>query len=170
MAGPGCSVLLEFIPDLSLIYAIIDNIAGKRQGNDFSINTHSVFPDTSQQKSFSVELSEITPDYHGYSQEEITQIKTTTGFKPKFDVSLYAMSNDNESHKILGMLCFKIAEATNGIIDFGGQLNNLPKTLPNGKLFSIPYHTTVNDVAQYHIGDAEFLKFWLSQENFRLVK
>ncbi len=170
MAGPVCSVLLEYIPDVTLIYTLIDLIAENRQGNDFSINTQLVFPDTLQQKSFGVELSEITPDYYEYSQDEIAQIKAITGFDPKFDVSLYAMSNDNESHKILGMLCLKIAEATNGIIDFGGQLNNLPKTLPNGKLFSIPYHTAVNDVAQYHIGDAEFLKFWLSQENFRLVK
>ena len=34
-----------------------------------------------------------------------------------------AMTNDFESHKLLGILALKIAENFNGIIDFGGKLN-----------------------------------------------
>lgn len=172
MAGPTASVLLNILPSdelITSIYNIIDTFSYNRENNDFYIPESLVSSTNTELKSFGVEMHLITPDYYEYSEKELNEIKSTIKIEPKFDIRLYAMSNDIESHEILGFLCLKIAETANGIIDFGGLLEiKLP--INSGNLYTISYELASGGIGYYNICDTKFMKYWLEHEKFRMVK
>lgn len=170
MAGPTASVLLNMsLSDelISNIYAIIDSYSGDREKNDFYISGNLVSATNTKLWPFGVEIREITTDYY-YSAKDLSEISTILNFEPKTDIVLMAMCNGIESHNILWLLCLKIAEASNGIVDFGGKLDTATQTI-KGSLHSIPHETDNGYSTMTNIGDVEFLKYWLEHEDFRMI-
>ncbi len=133
-----------------------------------------------------------------YSEEEILMINNCVGFNAKFDLGFYAMCNREIDHKILGELTLYIAEKFDGLIDFGGAIfpyQSLPNKMKEGmwlweqanwtdikpyfdemvgkiggKIFTIEYETGNNRNWVYHLCDAEFMRNWLQNKNFGMIK
>jgi Family of unknown function (DUF6368) len=173
MAGPTSSVLLRITPDsstIALVYKVIDDLATKRTDDDFHINSTLASSDKEELRPFGVELNSITSDYYNYSESELKLIEEKFKFYPKYDIGLYAMCNDIADHKILGQLTLKIAEAVDGIIEFGGRLNENKIKHVKGKICGIDYETASGRIAQHHVSDIEFMRNWLVDKNFYMIK
>ncbi len=84
-------------------------------------------------------------------------------------VAFAAMCKDREDHKILADLCLLVAIEFSGLVDFGGQLTGVGSSAP-GNLWAIPYETHWGGFAIINIGDVEFLRWWSTQTNFRMIK
>ncbi|HRG07477.1 MAG TPA: DUF6368 family protein [Cyclobacteriaceae bacterium] len=173
MAGPTSSVLLRIAPDsstIALVYKVIDDLATKRTNNDFYINSTLASFGKDGLRPFGVELNSITNDYYNYSESELKLIEDKFKFYPKYDIGLYAMCNDIVDHKILGQLTLKIAEAVDGIIEFGGRLDGKKIKNVNGKICEIDYETAIGRIAQHHVSDIEFMRNWLLDKSFYMIK
>lgn len=62
-----------------------------------------------------------------------------------------------------------LAEKFNGLINFGGHIINQPNNL-NGKIWEIPYETSGGMTAVYNVADVDFMKDWLDNRNFKMIK
>ena len=175
MAGPTSSVLLETIPTKWIweeIENVILNISDEVEGNDFWVtSTESINGSIKniQGRPFGIEKNKIDSGYYNYSEEEILKIKDEVGINPKFDLVFYAMCNREVDHKILGELTLYIAEKFDGLINFCGQISMQSDEMI-GKTWEIPYKTSTGMTAVYHIADVDFMKGWLCDKNFRMIK
>jgi hypothetical protein len=173
MAGPTSSILLRVNPDSSIIaltYKVIDDLATERTDNDFYISPLFASTDERDLRPFGLELNNITNEYYEHSETELKSIEAKFNFYPKYDIGLFAMCNDIADHKILGQLTLKIAEAVDGIIDFGGRLDDEKIKKVTGKIYEIDYETANGQILQYHISDIEFMRNWLADKNFYMIK
>lgn len=173
MAGQTSSVLLRAHLDnsnIALIYKIIDDLFTKRTDNDFYINSTLVLSDKSELRLFGVDLNTITNEYNEYSETELKSIETKFKFYPKYDIGLYAMCNDIADHKILGQLTLKIAEAVDGIIDYGGRLEEKKIKKVTGEIYLVDYEAANGQIAQFHVADMEFMRNWLLDKFFYMIK
>lgn len=173
MAGPTSSVLLSINPEssiIAMIYNIIDELAIERTDNDFYINSSVVSSDLDHLRPFGVELNSITNEYHNYTETELKLIEDKFQFYPKYDIGFFAMCNDIVDHKILGQLTLKIAEAFDGIIAFDGKLDKKKIRNTNGKICEIDYETANERIEQHHVADIEFMRNWLLDKNFYMIK
>ena len=173
MAGPTCSVLLRAnagVSTLALAYEVIDSIAIERNDNSFYVRSTQVSPGNGELRPFGVELSSITTEYDEHSADELISIQEKFKFSPNHQIALFAMCNQREDHMILAQLTVKIAEAVNGIIDFGGLLFNQKGELTIGKVYEINYQTANGKNLQYHVGDIEFLRNWIFDKDFHMIK
>ena len=173
MAGPASSVLLRIAPNsstIALIYKVIDDLASERTEHDFYINSTLASPDKEDLRPFGVELNPITNDYYNYSESELKSIEDKFKFYPKYDIGLYARCNDKADHKILGQLTLKIAEAVDGIIEFGGRLDGNKIKHVNGKICEIDCETANGRTVEHHVSDIEFMRNWLLDKNFYMIQ
>ena len=113
------------------------------------------------------------------------------GLCPDMGVTLCAMSNQPEDHRILGELALAVAERLGGIIDLCGLI--VPRKVPfedwhgaawsamqpeveaftaamPGKAVAIPYMTISEREWASHTVDAEFLRAWLCHPEFHMIK
>lgn len=131
-------------------------------------------------------LSTIGPEY----PEALTDVVESglprlLGWTPRAVVTVAAMCNDAEDHRLLGRLCLALCEATGGIVAFGGALpfgpdveglapsSPLRVTNPGGLagvLLVASYETVSGALATTHYGDASLLRAWLAQPTFHMIK
>lgn len=175
MAGPTSSILFDTIPSeqtLGEMKNVIQKISDKVDGNDFwVINTEIIHGTvkTAEGRPFGIEKHKIDLNYYEYTEDEILMIKDFVGFNAVFDLGIYAMCNREIDHKILGELTLYLAEKFNGLIDFGGHLTNQSDRM-KGKTWEIPYETSIGMTAVYNVADVDFMKDWLNNKNFRMIK
>lgn len=151
---------------------MLRNISDKVDGNDFwVINTESINGTVlvTEGRSFGIEKHKIDADYYEYTKEEILMIRDKVRFNPVFDLGIYAMSNREIDHKILGEITLYLAEKFNGLIDFGGNLSIRTANM-KGEVWEIPYETSVGMTEIYHVADVDFMKEWLNHQDFRMIK
>lgn len=181
MAGPTASVILpQAIGDelRADIESEIQRMSTRVEGEDFWLN-HRPF------------ILIMDPD-----EFQCPHIAKIVGWTPRADIGFAAMCNRDEDHRLLGEICLYFARKMNGLVDFGGALyppiigevNALWEKHSSGRgttwdewqpyfdemmkgmrgtLYTVP---TVERDWIYHVGDAEFLEFWLEHPNFRMVK
>ena len=157
MAGPTASVIVPQVLDertVLEIAGIIESTADRVDGRDFAVSGHPFI--WSHGEEYDGEFSEC--DY-----------STAVGWRPKDQILLIAMCNQPEDHVILADLCIKISEKIGGLIDFGGTLQ-LSGSETSGRLHRIGFDSSHGGTGYCHIGDIEFLKGWISQPEFRMVK
>ena len=80
-----------------------------------------------------------------------------------------AMCNRDIDHKILDELTLYIADKFDGLIDFGGQISVQSGEIM-GKTWEIPYETASGMTAFYNVADVDFMKDWIGNKNFRMIK
>ena len=157
MAGPTASVIVPKVLDereVLRIAGIIEETADRVDGRDFAVSGHPF--SWTQGEEYDGEFSEC--DY-----------STTLGWRTKDQIILIAMCNQSEDHAILADLCIKVSEQIGGLIDFGGILQ-LSDRAVSGCLHRIEFESSHGGTGYCHIGDIEFLKGWISQPEFRMVK
>ena len=200
MAGPTSSILLESIPDESTLIEIrrvIEKISNKVEQDDFWIASTKSIGGTVNAKGqpFGIEKKPVDLDY---SNEELSLICQHIGFKPKFDLGNYAMCNGAIDHRLLGELTCYFANKFGGVIDFGGAIfprQSLPEKFKkgmwlweeanwsdiqpyfdkmveniDGNIYTIEYETASRRNWVYHVCDVEFMKNWLKNSNFHMIK
>jgi len=145
-------------------------------------------------KPFGVHVNELVSEENVLALEEMESqaIIQGFGFLPEQEIQLDAYCNGPQDHRILGLLALAIAERFDGIIDFGGLL--FPPLTPNQKEFiweprwedaepfsrklidsmpgvaiAVPY-TTVSRTWVYHVADTTFMRAWLAQPHFHMIK
>ena len=116
--------------------------------------------------------------------------KRTFGLVPDEDITLAAMPNGSEDHRILGELAICVAERLGGIIDLGGlivlrerpfddmrgdpwfimqaKIEAVTASMP-GKAVACPYEARWGVWAS-HVVDTEFLRAWMHHPEFRMNK
>ncbi|BDS10902.1 DUF6368 family protein [Aureispira anguillae] len=197
MGGPTSSILLKAIPTKLVwneINSIVNNISKKVEGSSFWVK--STYPingkiiTTDENRPFYIESNEINTDY---SVNEISQISDLLNIKPRYCLDVGAMCSKTIDHQILGELTLFIADKFDGIIDFGGALspyyllpNHLSKEDVNwseikpyfetmakdikGKIYSINYKTSLDKDWVFHICDVDFMRSWLKNKHFYMIK
>lgn len=113
------------------------------------------------------------------------------GLCPDNGVTLIAMCNQPEDHRVLGELSLALAERLGGIIDMDGLI--VPRAVPYavwrdapwsavrpdveaftaampGKAVAIPYQTWGGEEWATHTVDTAFLRAWLRHPEFRMIK
>jgi Family of unknown function (DUF6368) len=195
MAGPTASVLLpcSAIADgklVTLMRALDKNSAAADSDlSDFQISDCTLIGggmlDTS--RPFGLSLQTVVEA----DRDRNPVFVKNFGFTPTVEIGVWAMCNDNIDHKVLGLLCAHLADTLNGIVDLGGAL--LPSGFsldlhspPNwsevsgdvqryvetmvGHAVAIPYETISGRMWATHFVDAQFLRSWLGNPEFRMIK
>lgn len=130
----------------------------------------------------------IEPENIGHDRDGLAEIQAAFGRIPCAAVGVCAMTNGPDAHRVLGELGLAIAERLDGVIDFDGLLllndgwhrhpsweeiqlaaSEYFAGLP-GKVVAIPYELENGRVWGWHVGDATFLRAWLSHPDFYLIK
>lgn len=175
MAGPTSSVLFDTVPSEMMKVEIantLHEISDSVKGDDFwvvstkSINgsVHKV-----EGRPFGLEWMPIDSENCHYTEEEFSYINEIVRFNPVYDLGIYAMSNREIDHLILGELSLFFAEKYNGVIDFGSEIN--PKNqIEEGNLWEIPYESVSGLISFYNLADADFMKAWIKEEDFHMIK
>ena len=121
------------------------------------------------------------------SPREVTEIDLAQllGWTPEDRVGIAAMCNDAEDHRLLARLSLNLAEEAGGIVDFDGALSIGPRidgaspAAPirisnpeglDGVLFATSYKTVRGSFATAHCGDVAFVRAWLADPRFHMVK
>lgn len=173
MAGPTSSILLENIPSELMwgkIEDIVQKISDKVDGSAFWVIDTGLINgkvSTTEGRPFTIKRHPIDTLY--YSEEEILMLKDYVGFNPVFGLVVSAMCNREIDHKILGELTLYLAEEFNGLINFGGHLITQTDKM-QGKMWEIPYETSGGMMAVYSIANVDFMRAWLNNKNFRMIK
>jgi len=148
MAGPCVSVYLPRKPSAAeelRVRGMIHAISSTVRGDDFWI----------AQRPFFVRF---------HDPEEDAAELMIGGWSPKGVVSYCAMCNDNLDHLFLGMLCHRTAQLLEGMIELGdvSALTRDPSVLTFDGARPVKGHG--------YIVRPEFLGYWMSHPEFRLVK
>jgi len=83
--------------------------------------------------------------------------------------------NQPQDHKLLAWLCIELAETFKGMIDLGGPLpisggENAGRGKIPGTVLAEFYFIDEGRVGISHIVSPEFLRFWLNQPQFHMIK
>lgn len=123
---------------------------------------------------------------------EKEQVIEATGYYPQQAISIYVGCNRPIHHRILGHLALFLAERYGGLIHLDGAITPPLQPGRNYKLKDYPWHTLeeIHDYVQslpgrvievlyevdmvrlwvYHIVDATFMRAWLKQSHFHMIK
>ncbi|MDX1486905.1 MAG: DUF6368 family protein [Acidiferrobacterales bacterium] len=148
MAGP-CSRI--FIPrkisssDESRVRSVIDSIASKVEGSDFWIAGRPFFVDFDE-------------------PEEDERDLVLDGWRPEGVVSFCAMCNDQCDHVFLAMLCYRTAELLEGLI----ALDDISTITRDPSVLTFDGRRPIKGYG--YIVHSQFLGYWMSHPDFRLVK
>jgi hypothetical protein len=128
----------------------------------------------------------IGPEYPEMLTEVVQSgLPRVLGWTPSGVVTVAAMCNGPEDHRLLAQLCLALCQETGGVVDFGGTLPfgpdvegsaaAYPSSTANpaglqGVLFSTSYETMAGSFATTHYGDADLLRAWLAHPTFHMVK
>ncbi len=160
MAGPVASIILStHITEEQRLFIrkeIID-ISSHIEGDDFWV----------QERPFIVIIG---PEYEEEIDDYIDNgLHSLIGWTPKDIVGFAAMCNQHIDHHLLAEICLRFARKLDGLIDFDGELQ-INSTNTPGELLSVQYVAASGKECIYHVGNVEFLDWWIKQPEFRMIK
>lgn len=97
-------------------------------------------------------------------------IRAAVGFTAVQRLAVVAHSNSSVDHVLLGRIVVELAPRFGGLVDLGGPI---PGGVPDGyegRLVHTVYAVAVGTLASSDIVDVDFLRWWLRQPTFRMVK
>lgn len=204
MAGPTASVLLKTGPtesQLEQIQSTIESISSRREGDDIWVgSTASIggVVDTDG-RWFIFSVDQINAREFDYEEEELIQLEQSIGYRPSHVISIAAMCNGNEDHRILGEIVFYFAQLLDGMIDFHGAILPSAPSLTGrnkdilwlytqaswsdvkkdfekiekgtaGQIFTLTYQIDTGRTWASHVCDTQFMKSWLASDHFHMIK
>lgn len=109
----------------------------------------------------------LAPGDVGLDDPDLAAVETRIHIRPTSALHAFAYGNQRSDHLVLGEIALFLARTVDGLVDFGGSLGAI--AAPRGRLIAIPYAgSSLGE--RFHIGDADFLAWWLHSEDFHLVK
>lgn len=184
--GPVCSILLEQ-PLSDRQIAELDGYlmhigahvtrSEKKHSWDFCPLAQIIIPGSSPGKLCTFSLSTWGGLIDDWGAEEVPedailqQLEQAIGFRPHGHIMFYSGCNDQHYHLLLGYIAIALLEKFGGYIDFCGEVMKRTTNLYyEGQLFDIWYETTPGNQYYYQIADLQFLKAFIKQDNFRMIK
>jgi hypothetical protein len=199
MAGPVATVLINeplSDPDRASLRTLIDavndpNLDRTPNSSSFWVcNTKPIGGGyTGDGRSFAIEDG-LQPDWE---PGQLLAVAEAFGFLPQDEVVVVAFCNSCEDHRILGELCLWLALRFRGVVNFGGAL--WPGVPPDagidifdadwrevephfrrmiagmpGQIVGLWYELNPGREWVRHVADADFLRVWLGNPRFRMVK
>jgi hypothetical protein len=160
LAGPAAGILLAQLMTDEQRPAVRDTLSDLSdhvQGNDLRVRGRPF-------------IVIFGPEYEGELDDYVADgLADIIGWTPKDTLGFAAMCNRQVDHRVLGELCLRFAQLLDGLVDFDGEL---PASATHGPatLFAVPYEAENGRRCRYHVGNAEFLEWWLKQPDFRMIK
>ncbi len=102
-----------------------------------------------------------------YEESEVAAIIQEFGFAPVSVIGVGAMCNAEVDHRILGELAAHLAGRFEGLVGFNGLLG--VARVRSGKLADVPYEVD-GRLLSSNVGDWEFLRGWLNDPAFHMIK
>ncbi len=184
--GPVCSILLqqplnddqitELDEYLRHIGKNVTNLE-KKDSWDFCPMAEILIPGSAPGNLCTFSLSTwagLIDDWGAEEQPEeaiLHQLEQAIGFRPHGHIMFYSGCNGQQFHLLLGYLAIALLEKFGGYIDFCGDVMKRTTNLNyEGQLFDIWYETTQGNQHFYQIADLQFLKAFIKQDNFRMIK
>jgi hypothetical protein len=189
MSGPTAQILLlEAVPEhgIRTLHGIVAALAGRDDRGTLSVVTTRPLGGSYEGvgRPFLVEFDAVPGD----EDPEPDAVAAAFGSRPQASVSISALANRSEDHRVLGDISLAVAERLNGLVAFGGLL--LPPAFRNrthasddarpaaaelvaglpGRIVAITYETAGGRTWGEHVGDATFLRAWLGHPDFHMVK
>ena len=176
MAGPTAAILVReqlTKQRIDAVRAVAMSGADAIEGDDFWLKGRPFILSVGPQHS-----SELEVELEG-------GLALVLGWQPQDIISVAAMCNGDEDHRVLADVCVRLCECVDGIVSFGGRIavgpvhdpsNGLdplrienPNGMP-GVLYATAYETAAGSYATAHFADATFVRAWLMNADFRMVK
>ena len=168
MAGSILSILVADFSDKihSQIKTFISKNAKPENDNDFRI----IDKKTKINAPFCYEYSSIESN-EDYS-EFLIEIENFNLFniRPKGIVTISAMINSQEDSLLLANFVLNLNIALNGIVFYNGLLKEDYIKNSDGLIQKINFGFSDNTKIQVHISDSIFLKNWIKNKHFKLIK
>ncbi|PQJ10304.1 hypothetical protein CJD36_016615 [Flavipsychrobacter stenotrophus] len=184
--GPVCSILLEQplsdrqIAELDgyLMHIGTDvNRSDGKQSWDFYPMIEIIIPGSAPDNLCTFSLSTwagLIDDWGAEEQPEeaiLQQLEQAIGFRPHGHIMFYSGCNGQQYHLLLGYIAIALLEKFGGYINFCGDVMKRKQDLIyEGQLLDIWYETTPGNQYYYQIADLQFLKAFIKQDNFRMIK
>lgn len=198
MGGASSSVLLKrFLSsdEQELLKAKIKEISSQVSGDNFWIsNTLPIGGAGRTERIIPASLNICDVKLGGtYEPSELEIIKRELGYLPRQELGIDVFINGDAAHRVLGELSLFLADQFDGFIDFCGFIvpeksrkfgkgnfenswedvrsdaERWASSVP-GIVFAVPYVVSEERNWAYHISDIEFMKWWLQQPDFHMVK
>jgi hypothetical protein len=103
----------------------------------------------------------------GFAAAQLEPVAFAFGFTPEAAIHAFGYANASIDHRMLADLALFFARMFNGIVDFGGNLGHV--TTRAGKLISVPY-SPGSFPSAFHVSDADFLRAWMGDPAFHMIK
>jgi hypothetical protein len=194
MGGPAAGVLLHRVPEdyeilelqtwLATTAEFYDGSgdADLREGWEFFLNWPPTLGNEPPEGPClgGVQMSIIDPEaeFSGsshLSQADWARYRQALGWMPTCELAAWINCRRPRDHMLLGWFCAELATRFDGMIDLGGTLS-----LPNrdewsrvglaGRLVKATYSIDADRVAQVHLVDPDFLRAWMLQPRFHMIK
>lgn len=194
MGGPAAGVLLQRVPADHEILALRTWLGGTARFHDasgdadllkgweFVLNQPATLGDEPIEGSCPVglKLCLVDPDaeYSGdscFSPADWACISQALGWMPACELSVWISCNRPWDYKILGWFSAELATRLDGMIDLGGTL-----PLPDradwsrfglaGRVVVASYFIDANRSGSVHLVDPGFLRTWMLQPQFHMIK
>ena len=194
MGGPAAGVLLHRVPEDHDILALRTWLGGTARYHDasgdadllkgweFFLNWPATLGDEPAEGSClgGLKLCLIDPDaeYSGdscFSSADWARISLALGWMPACELSVWINCNRPRDHKVLGWFSAELATRFDGMIDLDGTL-----ALPDredwsrfglaGRVVEASYSIDANRSGSVHLVDPEFLRAWMFQPQFHMIK
>lgn len=204
MAGPTAQVLFSTIATTSwqvMLEETLDCLGSSREGGEIQVMTTrligGLYEGPGRPFLIGIGAGDEEPwsdmGVLGEAGETRAFYERTFGVYPDSTISLSAMSNQAEDHRILGEIALALAQRLGGVIDMGGLIVprhaflstpdfwNAPwsavqsgvraftESMP-GTAVALTYRPTPGREWAWHTIDAAFLQAWLSHPEFHMIK
>jgi len=176
MAGPTAAILVRAQltnEHIESVRAIAMSGADAIQGHDFWLKGRPF-------------ILSVGAQHSGALEGELEGgLELALGWQPEDIISVAAMCNDDEDHRLLAEVCLRLCESFDGIVSFGGRIAvgpvhdsshgsdplriENPSGLP-GVLYATSYETAAGSYVTAHFADATFMRAWLTNPGLRMIK
>jgi hypothetical protein len=197
MGGPTVSILLNRIldnaekEDLILFLSKVSNTVERSNPESISFWIENASPIGYGYKGEGLPFGvDFGFDENNLSDYEINTLKEHFNFLVKDEISILAFCSGEENHRILGHLALLAAEKYRGLIDLGGAItppfkeNESKKNYPycsrekirafvntiEGKICEVEYEVADGSKWIYHVADCTFMRNWLQNRYFHMIK
>ena len=195
MGGPAASVLLHDVLDESQVGTLqtwlgesAEFYGGADRNDDLSLGWEFFLkwptelgaelpggPCLGGIQTYSVDPGKEHSGLAGFTPADWARYRDALGWMPACELAVRINCKRPRDHKLLGWLCAELATRFDGMVDLGGVL-----PLPDrrewsrfrlaGRVLSAAYDTHAAKSAQVQIVDAQFLRSWVLQQNFHMIK
>lgn len=195
MGGPAAGILLQRVPEdheFLALYTWLESAATRfhdassdtdlREGWEFFLNWPAILGEEPAESSclggLKLHLIDLDAEYSGascLSPADWTRFSQALGWMPVCEFSAWVNCNRPRDHKVLGWFSAELATRFDGMIDIGGMLpipdrEDWSRFGLAGRVVEASYSIDADRSGSVHLVDPGFLRTWMFQPQFHMIK